>query len=85
MTAVWFHRICALGWVLLGAAAFPLHLADSIVLVWLASVYANVKSDWTAAEAADDRRVLDAVAALGRRLDRIEAALDLPTDPPPPR
>jgi hypothetical protein len=39
-----------------------------VAFVIIASVYANVKSDWGAAEAADDRDVLD-------RLERIEALL----------
>lgn len=63
---VWFHRGSALVWVALGAVSFALGLQSSVVLVWLASVYANVKSDWGAAEAADD-------SAMVERLDRIEA------------
>jgi hypothetical protein len=41
---------------------------QSVAFVIVASVYANVKSDLGAAEAADDRAVLD-------RLDRIERLL----------
>jgi hypothetical protein len=40
-----------------------------VTLVWIASLYANVVSDWTAGEAADDRATFD-------RLDTIEAKLD---------
>lgn len=56
---------------LFGAASFALGLADSVALVWAASVYANAVSDWTASEAATpttDPAVLE-------RLDRIEALL----------
>lgn len=55
---IWFHRSRAVGWVLLGAAAFLLGLQDSVVMVWIASVYANAVSDWTAGEAADQREQL---------------------------
>lgn len=66
--AVRFHRVSAALWVVLGVVAFPLGWAGSIVLVWLASVYANVKSDIGAANATDDRRVLD-------KLDEVLAAV----------
>lgn len=38
---------------------------NSVAFVIIASIYANVKSDWGAAEAADDRDVIE-------RLERIE-------------
>lgn len=65
--AVWFHRVCAVGWAL---ALYPAMRwwRESVAFVIVASIYANVKSDWGAAEAADDREVLE-------RLDRIEALL----------
>jgi hypothetical protein len=64
---VLFHRICAGLWfvALFPALAF---WKESLVFVIVASVYANVKSDWGAGEAADDHRVLD-------RLDEIEALI----------
>lgn len=65
---VWLHRGRAVLWAIAGVASFPLGWANSVALVWFASVYANVVSDWGAAEAADDREVLD-------RLDRIEEIL----------
>ncbi len=65
---VWFHRSRALAWIIVGAVSFPLGWANSVVLVWIASVYANTISDWTAGEAADDRAILE-------RLDRIEQLL----------
>lgn len=63
---VWFHRASAAVWAILGAVSFVFGLQNSVALVWLASVYANVKSDWGAAEAADNTDVT-------QRLDRIEA------------
>lgn len=65
---VWFHRGRAMAWAVVGVLSFVYGWQDSVVLVWIASVYANVVSDLTAAEAADDRSVCD-------RLDRIEALL----------
>ena len=61
-----FHRACALIW---GALLVPslLFWPESVAFVIFASVYANVKSDWGAAEAADDRRVQRQIALL--RLD----------------
>lgn len=64
---VWFHRARAAGWIIAGAAAL-IWWRDSIVFVIVASVYANVISDWTAAEAADDSAVLE-------RLKHIEAKI----------
>jgi hypothetical protein len=55
---VWFHRSRSIAWMVVGALSFPFGWAHSIVLVWIASLYANVASDWSASEAADDRAVL---------------------------
>ncbi len=65
---VWFHRSRAILWAVLGVVSFPLGWANSVALVWAASVYANVLTDVGAAEAADDRQILE-------RLDRIEKML----------
>jgi hypothetical protein len=74
---IWFHRVGAIVWALLLVPALK-WWPDSVAFVIVASIYANIKSDWGAAEAADDREVLD-------RLDEIEAllrhALDDPKDP----
>jgi hypothetical protein len=67
-TKVWFGRGRALVWLLLGLASFPLGWSDSVVLVWIASVYANIESSIASSEAADDREIRD-------RLDRIEELL----------
>ncbi len=72
---IWFHRARAILWGIVGVLSFPLGWANSVVLVWIASLYANVSTDWGNAEAADDRAVLE-------RLDRIEQKLDrLLSDP----
>ncbi len=65
---VWFHRSRAILWAILGLVSFPLGWANSVALVWAASVYANVAGDLGVAEAADDRQILE-------RLDRIETLL----------
>lgn len=74
---VWFHRSRAILWAILGIVSFPLGWANSVALVWAASVYANVLTDISAAEAADDREVL-------ARLDRIEQLLQQVLDPDDP-
>jgi hypothetical protein len=65
--AVWFHRSCALVWALMAVPAL-LWWPDSVAFVIVASIYANVKSDWGAAEAADDSQVLDKLEKLERRI-----------------
>ncbi|MCX5066638.1 hypothetical protein OOJ91_12190 [Micromonospora lupini] len=76
---VWFHRSRAVVWMAVGALSFPLGWANSVVLVWVASLNANVVTDIGAAEAADDRNVT-------ARLDRIERLLnELVDEPEEPR
>lgn len=55
---VWFARARALVWVILGVVSFPLGWANSVVLVWMASVYANVESGIASSEAADDSKIM---------------------------
>lgn len=62
---VWFHRSRAIAWAMVGIVSFPLGWASNIALIWCASLYANVFTDWGAGEAADDTAITD-------RLDRIE-------------
>lgn len=69
MSRVLFHRVSAILWIFVGVLSFVMGWQDAVPLIWVASVYANVKSDWGAAEAADDRRVIE-------RLDRIEEQLN---------
>lgn len=72
---VWFHRGSAVAWLAFGVTAFALGWAESITLVWAASVYANVKSDWGAAEAADDAQLLKRLDEVMAKLEKIEAKL----------
>lgn len=60
---IWFHRAGALAWAVLLVPAL-IWWPDSVAFVIIASVYANVKSDWGAAEATDDRAVLAEIRAL---------------------
>lgn len=61
---VWFNKISALAWLVAGLASFPLGWAYSVAFVTIASIYANVKTDWGTAEAADDSAVLDEIKQL---------------------
>lgn len=63
-----FARGRALLWLALGVLSWPLGWMNSVALVWMASVYANVESGFATGEAADDREVT-------RRLDRHEMLL----------
>lgn len=69
---VWFHRSRAILWAIVGALSFPMGWANSVTLVWVASLYANVATDWGSAEAADDRQVLQRLDEILERLDRLE-------------
>jgi len=71
---VWFHRAGAIFWTLLVVPAW-LWWRESLILVIAASFYANIKSDWGAAEAADDRAVMEAIGKIEERLERIERLL----------
>lgn len=66
---VWFHRFRAIVWAALIVPAL-LWWPESVAFVIIASVYANVVSDWSAAEAADDREVLDKLDCIERKLGR---------------
>lgn len=63
---VWLHRSRAIVWAIIGVLSFPLGWANSVVLVWIASLYANISTDYGNGEAADDRAVTE-------RLDRMLA------------
>lgn len=65
---VWFHRCSAFTWIALAVPA-TLWWRESVYFVILASIYANVKSDWSASEAADDRAIM-------RRLDKLERKVE---------
>lgn len=64
-----FARLRAVAWAVVGIISFPLGWANSVILVWIASAYANMASELAAGEAADDAAVTD-------RLDRMEATLE---------
>lgn len=62
--SVWFHRCSAIVWVLLGIVGLMLGWGNSVFAVWIASVYANAKTDWSTAAAQNDEAVLRAIAEL---------------------
>lgn len=65
-----FGRIRAMVWLAVGLVSFPLGWANSVVLVWIASFYANAESGFATAEGADDRDVI-------AKLDRHQKQLGL--------
>lgn len=65
---MWIHRAAALFFVALAIPAC-LWWKESILFVILLSLATQASTEWGAAEAADDRTILD-------RLDRIEALLE---------
>jgi hypothetical protein len=58
------HQLLALVWAAMLVPAW-LWWQESILFVIIASIYANAVGEWSAAEAADDRAVLE-------RLERLE-------------
>jgi hypothetical protein len=68
-----FNRASAAFWLVLGVVAQFTGLSSSIPMLWFASVYANVKSDVGAAEAADNGEVMDLLREMNERLKRLEA------------
>ena len=72
---VWIHRSRAVAWAVVGALSFPLGWANSVVLVWIASLYANVSTDWGNGEAADNTEVIDAIKELRTELRTELAAI----------
>jgi len=70
-----FARLRAIAWAVVGIISFPLGWANSVVLVWIASVYANFASELAAGEAADDEAVLSEVRALRADVDNLRDML----------
>lgn len=68
-------RLRAIAWAAVGLASFALGWADSVVLVWVASVYANVVGELGAAEAADDEAVLAEVRALQQQVTELHSII----------
>jgi hypothetical protein len=69
-------RLRAIAWVIVGVISFPLGWADSVALVWIASVYANFVGELGAAEAADDEAVLSEVRTLREQVAKLQTTLD---------
>jgi hypothetical protein len=65
---IWSYRARAAAWALVGGWSFWTGSQNSVVLVWLASLYANIATDLGAAQAADDREVLDELHAIREHL-----------------
>lgn len=74
MLKVWFHRSRAAVWGVVGVLSFMYGWANSVALVWVASLYANIVSDIGAAEAADDRHVIEELEALMGKTKKQRAA-----------
>lgn len=73
---VWFNRLSAIGWAVAGVAAFPLGWAYSVAFVTIASIYANVKTDWGAAESARSADLAEHLKEVRAILERLAAASD---------
>lgn len=54
---VWFHRSRSIAWIVVAALAPIMGWLDKVELIAWASLYANIASDWSASEAADDSEV----------------------------
>lgn len=76
---IWFHRSRSIAWLIIAVLAWPFGWVYSVAFVSIASLYANVTSDWANSEAADNTELLDRIDQLeseqNRRLDRVEALL----------
>lgn len=81
---VWSYRARAAAWAAAGVWSFVTGRQESVALVWLASIYANVATDLGAAQAADDRRVLDELARLHDRVAALDCACTPNTQPSDP-
>lgn len=68
-------RLRAVAWIVVGIVSFPLGWADSVALVWIASVYANFVGELGAAEAADDTAVLAEVRALRAEVTELHSII----------
>jgi hypothetical protein len=58
------HKVFAALWVLAGGAAFLFGWHDAVWAVWIASVYANAKTDWSTAAAQDNSELLAEIRKL---------------------
>ena len=69
-------RLRALAWATVGVISFPLGWASSVVLVWIASVYANVVGELGVASAEDDEAVLKEVRALREQVAKLTDTIE---------
>lgn len=67
---IFFNKTTAVIWIIAGILAFIFGWQDAVWFVVVASVYANVKADWSTAEAADDRELK---AKLDKIIELLEA------------
>ena len=74
-----FGRIRAITWLAVGLISFPLGWANSVVLVWIASFYANAESGFATSEAANDEAVLEQIRLLREQVTRIERLMNAQT------
>lgn len=79
---IWFHRSRSVAWMVVAVMAWPLGWVYSVAFVSMASLYANITSDWANSEAADNRevielltRIVEGQARLDARQERIENLL----------
>lgn len=70
-----FNKACAIGWAIFGGLSFLMGWQNSVALVWLASLYANAKTDWGTAEAADNTEVLEELKETRKELKEIREIL----------
>lgn len=73
---VYFNKTTATIWIIAGILAFPLGWIHAIWFVVIASVYANVKADWSTAEAADNRDLKEQLDRIEKRQERILQLLE---------
>ena len=71
-----FNKGSAIFWVCLGALSFVFGWYDILAFTWVASVYANIKSDWATAEAVDDREIIQQLKDIKSQLETLTAKID---------
>jgi hypothetical protein len=66
-----FGRARAVIWLVIGAISFLFGWESSVVLVWIASFYANAESGFATGEAADDTLVMRELKELRKSIDEL--------------
>lgn len=72
---VYFNKTTAILWIIAGILAFIFGWIYAIVFTAIASIYANVKADWSTAEAADNRELKEQNKQTQQKLDNILEAI----------